>query len=202
MPGFRTSAHEESQLLDMVQQYWDPSAGGPSWKAIGLLLGCTAGIARHRWNDNSTEVLTPKAKAAAEAAGKAAAKQRVEERHEIVLRERSAGATWVEAAAEAPNLNGDGGRGTGAALQQYSPIIVPVCEGSARMHSAICAAGAELNCCTRSAARPAAAAAARQLQQLQCSFSDVTLRTSLALGSGPMQRGSPERARAPSGRPS
>ena len=34
------------------------------------------------------------------------------------------------------------------------------------------------------------------------SFSDVTLRTSLALGSGPMQRGSPERARAPSGRPS
>eukprot|EP01046_Picozoa_sp_COSAG06_P019023 COSAG06_NODE_1341_length_9798_cov_3.432931_9_plen_362_part_00 len=126
MPRFRTSAHEESQLLDMVQQYWDPSAGRPSWKAIGLLLGCTADTASHRWKDKSTKFLTPKAKAAAEAAGKAAAKQRVEERHEIVLRERSAGATWDEAAVEAPNLNGDGGRGTGAALQKYwarSPLV-------------------------------------------------------------------------------
>ena len=49
-----TSAHEESQLLDMVGQYWDPGTGSPSWKAIGLLLGCTADTARHRWKDKST----------------------------------------------------------------------------------------------------------------------------------------------------
>jgi hypothetical protein len=111
----------------MVELYWDPSAGGPSWKAaIDLLLGCTTDTASHRWNDNSTKVLTPKAKAAAKAAGKAAAKQRVVERDGIILRERSAGATWDEAAVEAPNLNGDAGRGTGLALRKYwarSPLV-------------------------------------------------------------------------------
>eukprot|EP01046_Picozoa_sp_COSAG06_P007640 COSAG06_NODE_375_length_16679_cov_2.832509_3_plen_270_part_00 len=112
------SAHEESQLLDAVEQCWDPSAKGPAWKAIGLLLGCTAPSAEWKWQ-KSTEVLTPKAKAAAEAAGKAAAKQRVVERHERILRERSAGATWDEMAVNAPKLNGDTGRGTGDALRIY-----------------------------------------------------------------------------------
>jgi hypothetical protein len=40
----------ESQLLDGVEQYWDPSAGGPSWKAIGLRLGCTVDSAKHRFS--------------------------------------------------------------------------------------------------------------------------------------------------------
>jgi hypothetical protein len=96
----------DKQLLDAVEQCWDPSTESPAWKAIGLLLGCTAGIARHRWNDNSTEVLTPKAKAAAEAAGKVVAKQRVVERNEIILGGRSDGSTWDEIAVKAPMLNG------------------------------------------------------------------------------------------------
>jgi len=117
----------ESQLLDGVEQYWDPSAGGPAWKPIGLLLGCTVDSAKNHWHaQKSTGVLTPKAKATAEAAGKAAAKQRVVERHELIVRERSAGATWDEAALEAPKLNGDTGRGTGDALRNYwanSPLV-------------------------------------------------------------------------------
>ena len=136
------SAHEESQLLDAVEHCWDPSAGGPAWKAIGLLLGCTAPSAKWKWQ-KSTEVLTPKAKAAAEAAGKAAAKQRVVERHERILRERSAGATWDEMAVNASKLNGDTGRGTGDALRSYwtnSPLCTVTDEVKAAAEAAWAAA--------------------------------------------------------------
>ena len=38
MPRASATAQEESQLLDAVEQCWDPSTESPTWKAIGLAM--------------------------------------------------------------------------------------------------------------------------------------------------------------------